>query len=608
VHRSIIHANQKRYAVQKMGRRRKCPLNFRQFVRIQGAPARIRKILPEWIRRVEIAKDGRLLPMRLLFLNLNAEAVVEANNALAGQGYDISTEIGLNVDQVLALSPEVLITEGMPSDLTCCGLITQLKSRSDTKTLKIIMLVSGSALERARALDLGVDDVISIPFDGVEFAARIRAQFRQRQPEEDLKTMLKYATQRENLADLAVESLSEVVVTKRRRWLLPAIFGVSTAAVIASLVMLVSNHRSRKDTLQLKAEIARLNYGLGRQDELFRRTQQARDSFEAQTRSDSAARDSLKAQSEDLRKKMAAASGSSDASSLKQQLTETQNRLKLLENEGKVAETVVHNYGPSVCLLHVVVEFLDKQTGKPIQIAVDGLGKPQVDEQGMVQLDAGGSGPHLQIDVFGTGFLVRKDGRIITNHHVAEPWWNNDELKELLDRGAAAYVLSYKAYFPGSAEGIPAKIDRISSQADVATLKLESAPPPRATLLELDERHDATVTGDPVVLIGYPTGIEGILARAGSDVAQKITDTQNVTRIVSQLASQQLIRPTTTQGHIGDVLQDKIVYDAATTSGGSGGPLFNRSGKVIGVNFAILRGFGGSNLAVPVRYANELLK
>ncbi len=181
-------------------------------------------------------------------------------------------------------------------------------------------------------------------------------------------------------------------------------------------------------------------------------------------------------------------------------------------------------------------------------------------------------------------------------------------MKELLDRGAAAYVLSYKAYFPGSADGIAAKLDRISSNADVATLKLDGPVPPRATLLELDERSDATVTGDPVVLIGYPTGIEGILARAGSDVAKKITDTQNVTRIVSQLASQQLIRPTTTQGHIGDILQDKIVYDAATTSGGSGGPLFNRSGKVIGVNFAILKGFGGSNLAVPVRYANELLK
>jgi len=218
----------------------------------------------------------------------------------------------------------------------------------------------------------------------------------------------------------------------------------------------------------------------------------------------------------------------------------------------------------------------------------------------------------LKIDVFGTGFLVRRDGRIVTNHHVAEPWWNNDELKELVERGAKPYVLSYRAYFPGNPDGITAKLGKISDGADVATLQLENPPPAKASVLELDARTDATVTGEPVVLIGYPTGIEGILARAGSDVAQKIAansdDAQNVSRIMSQLASQQLIRPTTTQGHIGDVLQDKIVYDAATTSGGSGGPLFNRSGKVIGVNFAILRGFGGSNLAVPVRYANELLK
>jgi S1-C subfamily serine protease len=546
--------------------------------------------------------------MRVLVLNLGPESNGAVNAALSGQGYELATENGLNVDQVLSLSPEVLITEATPSDLSCCGLITQLKSRPDSRPLKIVMVVHGGALERARALDLGADDVVSFPFEPVEFAARIRTQFRERQPEEDLKTMLKYAVQRENLADLAVESLTNGGAAKRRSWLIPAIFVLSAAAAIAAILMLVSNRRSRKDTLQLKAEIARLNYGLGQQGELFRRAQLARDSIDAQTRSDSATRDSLKAQSEDLRKKMATAA-EADAGSLKQQLQETQNRLKLLENEGKVAETIVHSYGPSVCLLHVVVEFLDKESGKPIQIAVDSLGKAEVDDKGMVQLDAGGSGPHLQVDVFGTGFLVRRDGRIVTNHHVAEPWWKNDELKELLDRGATAYVLSYKAYFPGGSEGIAAKLDKISPQADVATLKLEASTPPHATLLELDGRNDASVTGDPVVLIGYPTGIEGILARAGSDVAQKIADNpQSVSHIVSQLASQQLIRPTTTQGHIGDVLQDKIVYDAATTSGGSGGPLFNRSGKVIGVNFAVLKGFGGSNLAVPVRYANELLK
>jgi S1-C subfamily serine protease/DNA-binding NarL/FixJ family response regulator len=547
--------------------------------------------------------------MRVLLLDLNSETNDLVKSALGGQGYEVATESGLTVDEVLALSPEVLITEASPTDLSCCGMISQLKARSDTRSsVKVLMVVRGGALERARALDLGADDVITYPFDPVEFAARVRTQFRERQPEEDLKTMLKYAVQREQMADIAVESLSGGAVTKHRFWIIPAIFVVSAAAVLAAAFMMISTGRSRKETLQLRAEIARLNSGLGLHDQLLQRTEQARNSLDARAKSTSDARDSLRAQSEDLRKKMAAAAGP-DAQSLKQQLADTQKRLKLLENEGKIAETIVHSYGPSVCLLHVVVEFLDKESGKPIQIAVDALGKPQVDDKGMVRLDAGGTGPHLQIDIFGTGFLVRRDGRILTNHHVAEPWWSNDELKELLDHGATAYVLSYKAYFPGTSDGIPAKVDKISSSADVAVLKLEAPTPPNVALLDLDERSEASVSGEPVVLIGYPTGIEGILARAGTDVAQKIADgTQNVNQMMSQLAAQKLIRPTTTQGHIGDVLQDKIVYDAATTSGGSGGPLFNRDGKVIGVNFAILKGFGGSNLAVPARYAKELLR
>jgi S1-C subfamily serine protease len=547
--------------------------------------------------------------MRVLLLNLNSETNDLVNNALAGQGYDITTESGLTVDEVLALSAEVLVTEASPTDLSCCGMITQLKARSDTRTsVKILMVVRGGALERARALDLGADDVITFPFEAIEFAARVRTQFRERQPEEDLKTMLKYAVQREQMADIAVESLSGGAVNRHRYWLIPAIFVVSAAAILAAGFIVFSTGRSRKETLQLRSEIARLNSGLGLHDRLLQRTEQARSSLDASAKTSTAARENLRAHSEDLRKKMASAEGP-DAQSLKQQLVDTQKRLKLLENEGKIAETIVHSYGPSVCLLHVVVEFLDKESGKPIQIALDGLGKPQVDDKGMVRLDTGGAGPHLQIDVFGTGFLVRRDGRILTNHHVAEPWWSNDELKELLDHGAAAYVLSYKAYFPGSSDGISAKLDKISSSADVAVLKLEAPTPSNTTLLELDERSEASISGEPVVLIGYPTGIEGILARAGTEVAQKIADgTQNVNQMVSQLAQQKLIRPTTTQGHIGDVLQDKIVYDAATTSGGSGGPLFNRDGKVIGVNFAILKGFGGSNLAVPARYAKDLLK
>src|SRR5579864_4040325 len=158
--------------------------------------------------------------MRILLLILAAASIDAVNSALAGQGYEISTETGLTVDQVLALSPEVLVTEATPSDLSCCGLITQLKSRPETESpLKIVMIVAGGALERARALDLGADDVISFPFEPVEFAARVRTQFRERKPQEELKTMLKYAVQREQMADIAVESLSAGAITKGRFWL-----------------------------------------------------------------------------------------------------------------------------------------------------------------------------------------------------------------------------------------------------------------------------------------------------------------------------------------------------------------------------------------------------
>ena len=546
--------------------------------------------------------------MRVLLLNLGVDSLQAANKSLASQRYDVVTHHGSAVDQVLGLSPEVLVTEATPSDISCCGLITQLKAHPQTESsLKIVMIVQGGAVERARALDLGADDVISFPFEAVEFAARIRAQFRERKPQEDLKTMLKYAVQREHFADIVLQLLSGPL-GKRRFWLPPAILVLSAAAVLAAIDLGISSRDTRKETRQLRAEIARLSSGLGQQGELLHRAEFTRGSLEVQSQSASITRDSLKAQSEDLRKKVASAGGA-DADSLKLQLADTQHRLKLLESEAKIAETVVHDYGPSVCLLHVVVEFLDKQSGHPIQVAVDAGGKPLVDDKGMVQLADGGAGPHLQIDVFGTGFLVKRDGKIITNHHVVEPWWKDEDLKQLLDQGPIAYVLFYEVYFPGKVEGLRAKLDRISSKADVATLQLESPPPPNSAVLELDDRAEATVTGDPVVLIGYPTGIEGILARAGADVTQKIAGgNQDVNRIMSQLASQRLIRPTTTQGHIGDVLEDKIVYDAATTSGGSGGPLFNREGKVIGINFAVLRDFGGSNLAVPVKYAKDLLR
>src|ERR1051326_4633699 len=186
-------------------------------------------------------------PMRVLLLNLDEESKLAVTHALSGQGYEIAAESGLNVDEVLTLSTEVVVMEASPTDLSCCGMVAQLKARSDTRaSIRVLMIIRGGALERARALDLGADDVISFPFEQMEFAARVRTQFRERQPEEELKTMLKYATQREQMADIAVESLSSGAITKHRFWLIPAIFVVSAAAVLAAAFVVISNGRSRK--------------------------------------------------------------------------------------------------------------------------------------------------------------------------------------------------------------------------------------------------------------------------------------------------------------------------------------------------------------------------
>src|SRR5260370_34498224 len=98
--------------------------------------------------------------MRILLLNLSTDSANEVSTALAGQGYEIASETALDVEQIEVMAPELLITEATPSDLSCCGIITQIKSREQTKSIRVLMVVHGGALERARALDLGADDVI----------------------------------------------------------------------------------------------------------------------------------------------------------------------------------------------------------------------------------------------------------------------------------------------------------------------------------------------------------------------------------------------------------------------------------------------------------------
>ncbi len=50
-----------------------------------------------------------------------------------------------------------------------------------------------------------------------------------------------------------------------------------------------------------------------------------------------------------------------------------------------------------------------------------------------------------------------------------------------------------------------------------------------------------------------------------------------------------------------------IVFDAPTTQGGSGGPVLNKEGLVVGVEYAVLSKFGGNSFGVPINYALDLM-
>jgi S1-C subfamily serine protease len=257
-----------------------------------------------------------------------------------------------------------------------------------------------------------------------------------------------------------------------------------------------------------------------------------------------------------------------------------------------------------------VLAFRDHDTELKLHYAaLTSTGEPETDKSNNPLVSLTGIGPEVHLDVFGTGFLASDDGQILTNHHVAEPWWQNDELKEMLDQGLEPEIAEMTAYFPGIAHGIPISTKKISSVADVAVVKGNVSGLGLRRIALADDRNSA-VGGGSVVLLGYPTGVNAILARTGAATLQAIADSSkgDPKQAMEGLARHHLIKPVVTQGHIGEVLPDKIVYDAQTTSGGSGGPLFNDQGQVIGINFAMVRDFGGSNFAIPVRFGESLLK
>ncbi|HTS46957.1 MAG TPA: Do family serine endopeptidase [Bryobacteraceae bacterium] len=169
----------------------------------------------------------------------------------------------------------------------------------------------------------------------------------------------------------------------------------------------------------------------------------------------------------------------------------------------------------------------------------------------------------------GTGFIVDKNGYIITNHHVIA---KVDHIKVKLHTDDTEYR---------------ARVVGIDPETDLAVLKID----PKSPLTPVSiGNSDAVQVGDWAVAIGSPFGLEasvtaGIVSALGRDIGGQLQ------------------------------LQRFIQTDAAINPGNSGGPLLDIRGEVIGVNTMIATqsgGYQGIGFALPInmvaRVYNDIIK
>lgn len=214
--------------------------------------------------------------------------------------------------------------------------------------------------------------------------------------------------------------------------------------------------------------------------------------------------------------------------------------------------------------------------------------------------------PEIRARVSGTGFLVA-EGLLATNRHVAEPWYGDSEAQKLIDDGATPMLESLVVFFPGSPTAVQLSPAAVSRTSDLAVLRVDDSNFVRS-LLALPLAKSAGAPGQLVTVIGYPMGIAGMVAKSPTGIYERLAYRHNDISAASELAALSLIRPSTTCGHLGDVVGDKLIYDAPTAHGGSGGPVFNTKGEVIGVNSAYMDGFTGGTLGVSVDSLRPLLQ
>ncbi len=172
----------------------------------------------------------------------------------------------------------------------------------------------------------------------------------------------------------------------------------------------------------------------------------------------------------------------------------------------------------------------------------------------------------------GSGFVIDKDGHVITNYHVVQ--------------GAKKVQVSFS-----DEEQRDATVVGSDPSTDIAVLKIQGAWARSLTPLALGN-SSAVKVGDAVVAIGNPFGLERTVTAGIVSALQRHIPSPN-----------------------GYQIDQVIQTDAAINHGNSGGPLLNANGDVIGVNAQIESESGGNvgiGFAIPIDtvkdVASQLIK
>ena len=181
---------------------------------------------------------------------------------------------------------------------------------------------------------------------------------------------------------------------------------------------------------------------------------------------------------------------------------------------------------------------------------------PQFRQKGFEKKEVGG----------GTGFIVSKDGLILTNKHV------------VADVSAEYTVLTNEG------QKYPAKVLARDQIADLAVIKIEAAGLPT---LKLGDSENVRV-GQTAIAIGNALGEFKNTVSAG---------------VVSGLGRS----VTAAGGGVIENIYDVIQTDASINPGNSGGPLLNLNGEVMGINTAMVSGAQSIGFAVPINQAKRIV-